>query len=66
MSARLIGEIVAPIMARAKRLTKLQEVIRRYPHANDRKTLITMAYEIGAVSAGDAKLLIEAEGLETA
>lgn len=66
MSERRIGEIVGPLVARAGRLARLQELIAKYPHASDRKKLVTMAYEIGAIRADDAKDLIAIYQLETA
>lgn len=66
MSARSIGEIIRPIMARAEAMAGFQAMLRRCDTAENRKGLILAAWERGALSDEDAELLIEAEGLETA
>lgn len=66
MSARPIGEIIAPILARAQAMAGFQEFLGNCPTAGSRKNLIVAAYENGAIDGSDAQLLIEAYGLETA
>ena len=66
MSARPIGEIIAPIMARAEAMHGFQQMLNRCPTAEGRKALIMAAWERLAISDEDAELLIEAYGLETA
>jgi hypothetical protein len=66
MSARAIGELIQPIMARAEALYGFQQILNKCPTAEGRKGLILAAWERFAVSDEDAQLLIEAYGLETA
>lgn len=66
MTARPIGEIIAPIVERAETMAGFQAMLRRCPTSHARKGLILAAYDSGAITSDDARLLIEAEGLETA
>ena len=61
-----ISELTAEIVARSTAMMDVQRLLRRCSTAADRKTMITASYKCGAISAAAAKLLIEAEGLETA
>ena len=63
---RPIGEIIAPIIARALTMRDFQSFLHRCPSSGDRKQLIMAAYEFGALDRDETRLLIEAEGLETA
>lgn len=64
--AKPIGEMFAPIIARAERMAGLQFLLRLCATPTDRKQLILSAYHRGQIEDDDARLLIEAEGLETA
>ena len=64
--ARPIGEILAPIVAKAARMASLQSVLAGLSSASQRKRLICAAYENGVIGPDDCRLLIEAHGLETA
>lgn len=66
MSARPIGEILAPIIERAHRMAKFQDILAGMSSASQRKCLIVAAYETDVITADDCRLLIEAHGLETA
>jgi len=66
VTARLIGEITAPLVERAQTMAGFQAMLRRCPTSHARKGLILAAYDSGAIDEADARLLIEAEGLETA
>lgn len=66
MSARPIGEIVAPIIARAVALHGFQAMLNRVAEPAARKTFIMAALEAGAIDQDDTRLLIEAYQLETA
>lgn len=66
MSARPIGEIIAPIMARAVAMYGFQTMLNRVDTPEARKTLILAANEAGAIDAEDTSLLIQAYQLETA
>ena len=66
MSARPIGELIAPIIARAHAMAGFQELLNGTPTAEGRKALILAAYETEAIGGDDAQLLIQAYGLETA
>lgn len=66
MSARPIGEFIAPIMARAKAMAAFQAMLGTTPTAAGRKHLIMSAREAGAIGDDDARLLIETYQLETA
>lgn len=66
MDARPIGEIVAPIVAEAQRLAKLQWLLAGLPHPADRKTVIMKWWEIGLIADDQASLLIEHNALEAA
>jgi hypothetical protein len=61
-----IGEIIAPIVARAVAMNGFQRMLNHTPLAADRKRLIMAARECGAVSDNDAELLLQAHMLETA
>ncbi len=65
MSGRPIGEMIAPILARAHAMHGFQVMLNRCAPA-DRKSLIMAAKEAGAIDADDTRLLIEAYQLETA
>lgn len=66
MSARPIGEIIKPILARARAMHGFQALLNGCPTPECRKNLIVAAYENGAIDGPDAQLLIEAYQLETA
>lgn len=66
MSGRPIGELIAPILARAEAMAGFQAMLARCPTASDRKHLIMAAWERGALGDDDAELLIQANMLETA
>lgn len=63
---RSIGELIAPIVARAEAMAGFQALLAQCPNAECRKNLIVAAYENAAIDGPDAQLLIEAYGLETA
>ena len=64
--AKPIGHWSAPLFAKAQYMFGLQQLLRGCATATDRKQLILKAYERGHLIADEARLLIEAEGLETA
>lgn len=66
MSARPIGEIIAPILARAVAMYGFQMMLNRVGTPEARKSLIMAANEAGAIGDDDTGLLIEAYQLETA
>jgi len=66
VSARPIGEIIAPIMARAGRMAKVQAMLNDVAEPARRKAIIVALYELDGIGADDAQLLIEAYQLETA
>lgn len=66
MIARSIGEILAPIVARAERMRALQALLNEVRTADGRKWLIMGAFEQGAIDDQDARLLLEVYQLETA
>jgi len=63
---RRVGELIAPIVARAHAMAGFQALLNGCPDAECRKRLIVAAYENGAIDGPDAQLLIEAYQLETA
>lgn len=66
MGPRPIGDIIAPILARAMAMHGFQQLLNGCPSPECRKNLIVAAYENGALDGPDAQLLIEAYQLETA
>jgi len=66
MTARPIGEIIAPILARTRRMMAFQSMLLSCPSAEDRKGFIVAAYSHGVLDSGEAELLIQANLLETA
>lgn len=66
MSARPIGEIVAPIVQRAVALAYFQNRINLQDSPEAKKHLIMLFREVGAIDGDQARLLIEANMLETA
>ncbi len=63
---RPLNEILAPISVRANAVQPLQQMLARIATSIDRKSLILAAYETGALTAEDTRLLIEIYQLETA
>lgn len=66
MSARSIGEIVAPLIAEAIGIARLQDFLECLPYPVDRKQWIMEWYEGGTITADEAELLIEHNRLEAA
>jgi hypothetical protein len=66
MSARPIGELFGPILARAQTMMGFQAMLARCPSAAARKMLIMDAHSHGGLDDDDARLLIEAYLLESA
>lgn len=66
MSARPIGEIIKPIIARAEAMHGFQMMLNAMPTPEARKIMIVTAWAAGGIEDDDARLLIEAYGLETA
>jgi hypothetical protein len=66
MSARPIGELIAPIMARLQTAMVFQSLLQRCPSVEDRKGFIMAARSHGALDDQEAELLIQANQLETA
>ena len=63
MTARPIGEIIAPIVARATFLAWFQDRINAQPNPLAKKHLIGLYYEIGAIDHDQAQILVEANML---
>lgn len=66
MSARPIGELIRPILARAEAMHGFQLMLNGIDTAAARKTLIMAARDAGAIDDTDTRLLIESYQLETA
>lgn len=66
MTARSIGELIAPILARAKTMQGLQDLLSHVPAAAHRKELIMAAHGAGAIDDEQCELLIQVYMLETA
>ena len=66
MSARPIGEIIQPIMARIRRSMAVQELLDACPTAEARRGLIVSCYTHGAIEREEAALLVSTNQLETA
>lgn len=66
MSARPIGEILAPIVRRCAAMAGLQRLIADIPDATRRKEMILLARRGNLITDEEASLLIEAHQLETA
>jgi hypothetical protein len=66
MTARPIGELIAPIMERAQRLFAFQRSIAKYPDPTDQKQFILMARDVEVISDDEARDLIAAYHLEAA
>jgi hypothetical protein len=66
MSARPIGDFIAPIVARAQSMAGLQALLNNIPAAGDRKRFILAARETGAIDDEAATLLLQTYQLETA
>lgn len=64
--ARPIGEIIAPIVARAEKLQAFQSVLNALPTPAERKIAIMDAHCFRLIDMNDTRLLIEAYQLETA
>lgn len=65
MSAR-IDEIVAPIIADAVGLARLQAFVGTIPNPSARKQLVMLWWERGVITANEAELMIEHNGIEAA
>lgn len=65
MSVRPIGEIVAPIVARAANIALLNQFLALYA-PSDRKRAIMVLWENELISGDAAELLIEHNQLEAA
>ena len=63
MSARSIGEIVAPIVAKAIGLSSLQEFLDDLP-GEDRASWVAYWLQYNTISADEADLLVEHNRLE--
>lgn len=66
MSARSIGELVAPIIAEAIGIGNLQLLLEHIRDPATRKQIVMSWYERDFISADQAELLIEHNGLEAA
>ncbi len=66
MSARSIGELVAPIIAAAVGLSSLQEWLSEVPCPATRKRLVILWWEKEVITPEEAELLIEHNSLEAA
>jgi hypothetical protein len=66
MSARPIGEIIAPILARIHAAAAFQHFIARCANAEDRKGFIMSAHSYGALDDEECGLLLTANQLESA
>lgn len=66
MSARPIGEILAPIIENARSLARLQEKLMELPTRAERKRDILTLRGLEAISDDDCSLLISAMMLEDA
>ena len=66
MSARSIGEILAPMIERTKALNKFQSLISGCATLEARKEMILVARHGGLISDEEMRLLIETYQLETA
>lgn len=66
MSARPIGEILAPLIARAKAMHGFQRLINDCSSAESRKQMIMTARMGDLISDEETRLLIEVYQLETA
>jgi hypothetical protein len=65
MSARPIGELVAPIIDRAIHVWWLQTLLEDTPQPA-RKALVMRWWEVGSLTADEAELLIDHNNLEAA
>ena len=63
---RLIGEILAPTIARTMTLAWFQDRINAQPTPLAKKHLIGLYHEVGVIDGADAQMLVEANMLETA
>lgn len=63
---RAIGEIIAPIVARAKRMASFQAMINELPNPTRRKDMIMLARLGDLITDEETQLLIEVYQLETA
>lgn len=66
MSARSIGEIIAPIIAEAVGIGNLQHILEHIADPAARKALVMSWYERDFITADQAMLLIEHNRLEAA
>lgn len=67
MSAcRSIGEIVAEVVQRVRRVAMLRRALADLPSADLRRRVITLAMDRGDLGHAEAAMLIEAFQLETA
>lgn len=66
MSARSIGEIVAPIVLRAANLALLNQFLEQVQPLSRRKQAIMALWEADCISETAAELLIEHHQLEAA
>lgn len=63
---RSIGEIIAPIIANAIGLARLQEFAAAIHPPCARKAMVMLWWEHGVISSEEAELLIEHNALEAA
>jgi hypothetical protein len=66
MSARQIGELVAPIIAAAVGLSRLQEWLAEIKDPRVCKRMVMLWWEKGVITSEEAELLIEHNRLEAA
>lgn len=66
MSARSIGEIVAPLIAEAVGIANLQLMLEQVDKPSTRKWLVMSWYQRDFITASEAELLIEHNRLEAA
>lgn len=66
MSARTIGELIKPIIAKAVGIGRLQDFLECFADPADRKQWIMELWEGGVLTPEEARLLIEHNSLEAA
>ena len=64
--ARRIGELIPPILERARRVAIIGEMVSTFDCPEERKRVVMRFYEAGIISDETAVLLIEHFGLEAA
>jgi len=65
IEARPIGEIIAPIMEKCRRLAGLQFCLSALPRSVAKQTIMSLK-EFGGVDADEAEILIQSHMLEDA